>query len=172
MNRISLIIIAFILTASLFCTTIPLNAQQQPSAPAKTAIPQPQETKKEAETIAPPPRPGIAYQYKGAEKRDPFTPLVVKQEAEMKKGMPPLQSFEVPDIKIVAIIWGKKGFLASIVLPDGKSFTVREGMIIGSSGGKITKITKDTLTIRERQKDYRGTIKEHDSVLKLRVEEK
>ncbi len=54
-----------------------------------------------------------------------------------------------------------------IRLPDKKNYTITEGMTIGLQGGKVEKITKDSVVIREFIKDYRGNIKPRDTILKL-----
>jgi Tfp pilus assembly protein PilP len=54
------------------------------------------------------------------------------------------------------------------MLPDKKSYTIKEGMVLGLYGGKVEKITKDTVVIREFIKDYRGNLKPKDTILKLR----
>jgi Tfp pilus assembly protein PilP len=43
-------------------------------------------------------------------------------------------------------------------------------MKLGLYEGKVQKITKDMVVIREYVKDYRGEIKPRDSILKLRKE--
>jgi Tfp pilus assembly protein PilP len=53
------------------------------------------------------------------------------------------------------------------MLPDKKTYTVTVGMTLGIQGGKVQKITKDSVVIREFIRDYRGDIKPRDSILKL-----
>ena len=53
------------------------------------------------------------------------------------------------------------------MLPDKKTYTISEGMTLGLQGGKVYKINKDTVVIREYVKDYKGEIKPRDSILKL-----
>jgi Tfp pilus assembly protein PilP len=55
-------------------------------------------------------------------------------------------------------------------LPDKKSYTITEGTKLGLYEGKVQKITKDMVVIREYVKDYRGEIKPRDLILKLRKE--
>lgn len=109
------------------------------------------------------------YLYDSKGRRDPFLSLVVvsKQELERKKGVTPIESFGVEEINLIAIAWEKNKYYALIMLPDGKSYTITEGMTLGLQGGKVQKVTKDMVIIRENIKDYKGAIVPKDTVLKL-----
>lgn len=109
------------------------------------------------------------YDKKG--KRDPFVSLAIKTDEKPKKGQTPLESYDVASIKILGIVWNQKGNFASIVLPDGKAYTLKEGMTIGLHNGKVQKITKNAVIIREQIKDYKGVLKPKETTLKLRYEE-
>ncbi|MCX8069586.1 MAG: pilus assembly protein PilP [Thermodesulfovibrionales bacterium] len=111
----------------------------------------------------------VEYIYLG--KRDPFMPLI-KQEAEKKKGGPsPLENFMVSDIKVVGILERNAVYYAQIVLPDGKSYTIKQGQKLGLMGGHVSKITKDTVVIKERAIDAEGKPIVKDINLKLRKED-
>jgi Tfp pilus assembly protein PilP len=108
------------------------------------------------------------------ERRDPFIALIVpktvKVESEKKKAGSVLEGFEPAELRLVAVLWDVSGSYAVLTLPDGKSYTVHEGMKLGSSGGEVYKITKDSVIIREMYKDKRGILRSKDTPLKLRVE--
>lgn len=111
------------------------------------------------------------YEYTASGRRDPFMPLIAKRdEIKPKKGALPLESFDVLEFKLIGILWNKV-YYAVVTLPDGKSYNLREGMRIGLHGGKVNKITKDSVIIRENIKDYRGVLVPKDTILKLRKEE-
>jgi Tfp pilus assembly protein PilP len=161
----------------------PQQPQTQPPKPAEPAKPD-QPKAKPAETPQPPnggkqeikeaPKPSITmagYEYSALGRRDPFMPLIVKQEAKPKKSQIPVENFEVADFRLIAILWKKDGYYAVISLPDGKSYTIREGMRLGLHGGKVYKISKDSVIIRENIRDYKGVVSPKDTVLKLRKEE-
>jgi Tfp pilus assembly protein PilP len=109
------------------------------------------------------------YQYDAKGKRDPFLSLVAKaaQKPVKKKGASPFESYEIDEIELVAIAWDKKKSYALIILPDKKTYTITEGMPLGMQGGKVQKITRDAVHIREFIKDYRGITKPRDVILKL-----
>ena len=110
----------------------------------------------------------VAYEYSARGRKDPFSPLVMKAETGKKKGLIPLENYEVSEFKLIAILWDKTGYFAVITLPDGKSYTIREGVKLGLHGGKVYKITKDSVIIREDIRDYRGVLRPKDTQLKLR----
>jgi Tfp pilus assembly protein PilP len=120
------------------------------------------------------------YEYRPAGRRDPFAPLVVKPEPikelvkeprPLKPSMP-LESYDVKEFRLIATLWNKAGYYALIKLPDDKSYTIREGMKLGLHGGKVYKITKDSVIIRENIRDHRGVLVPRDIILKLRPEDK
>ena len=109
------------------------------------------------------------YLYDSKGRRDPFLSLVtiVKQKPAKKKGATPIESFDLEEIKLLAIARDKNKYYALIMLPDRKTFTITEGMILGLQGGKVEKITENVVTITEYVKDHRGNIKPKDTVLTL-----
>ncbi len=140
----------------------PEAAKQSPVAIAPQATAQQVEIKVEKEVYA--------YEPKG--RRDPFTSLVeVKSTAKKQRGSSPVESFDVEEIKLIAIAWDRQQSYAMVTLPDNKSFTIRKGMTLGLYGGKVSEITRDTVIITEQVKDYKGQLKTKDTILKLRKEE-
>ena len=115
------------------------------------------------------------FVYEGAGRRDPFLSIIqaAKKAREKKKteGGIPLENYDINQINLLAIIWDVKSSYALIGLPDGKFYTVREGMPLGIHGGKVIKISKNEVLVRENIMDIKGELKPHDNRLKLRVEE-
>ncbi|MEW6570040.1 MAG: pilus assembly protein PilP [Nitrospirota bacterium] len=109
------------------------------------------------------------YKYDSKGRRDPFLSLVAvtKQKPEKKKGASPFESYDIEEIKLLATAWDEDKHYALIMLPNQKSYTITEGMTLGLLGGKVVKITSDSVIVREFVKDYRGDIKPKDSILKL-----
>jgi Tfp pilus assembly protein PilP len=108
------------------------------------------------------------YKYDAKSRRDPFLSLVetTKQKPVRKEGASPFESYDIGEIKLLAIAWNSKHY-ALIRLPDKKTYTITEGMTLGLQGGKVVKITKDSVVIKEYIKDYRGEMKSRESILKL-----
>ncbi len=142
----------------------PEATKPQPVATAPQAITPQVEIKVEKEVYA--------YEPKG--RRDPFTSLVEVKPAGLQKplrGASPIESFDVDEIKLIAIAWDRQQSYAMVTLPDNKSFTIRKGMTLGLYRGKVSEITRDSVTITEQVKDYKGQLKTKDTILKLRKEE-
>lgn len=171
MKRLSLLIIV------VFFLMLPFVGCKKEQAPVKKPAAekvQPEETKKDAK--APEETKKVeqeVYTYDAKGRRDPFLSLVVvsKQKPTKKQGLSPIESYSVDEVNLIAIAWDKDKYYALIMMPDKKSYTITEGMTLGLYGGKVEKITKDRVVIREYVKDYKGEIKPKDSVLKLRGEE-
>jgi len=139
----------------------PTTGKVQPLPQVQPETKEPETTKIEQEV----------YLYDAKGKRDPFLSLVTKTKPEIVKGASPYESYSVQEIILIAIAWDDQKYYAMITLPDKKSYTITEGMKLGLHGGKVEKITKDRMLIREYIKDYRGDIKPKDTILKLRKEE-
>jgi Tfp pilus assembly protein PilP len=153
---------------SIICTIVttllvlPACSGQQPAAPKKpeAAKPKPAATAPQAVT-------------QQAEIKVEKEVYVVKPSGVQKplKGASPIESFDIEEIKLIAIVWDRQKSYAMVTLPDRKSFTIRKGMTLGLYGGKVSEITRDSIIITERIKDYRGQLKTKDTILKLRKEE-
>ncbi|HMK61612.1 MAG TPA: pilus assembly protein PilP [Dissulfurispiraceae bacterium] len=150
-----IVIISITYAASIANAADQAGAASQAPAPAVAAVP---------EKVG-------AYEYTGLDRRDPFAPLVSKRESGREKGSSPLESYDVSEMKIIAILWEKNKYFAVVSLPDGKSYNVNDGVKVGSHSGVVAKITKDTVVIRERMRDATGVMSPRDTVLRLRGEE-
>lgn len=144
----------------------PKPQAQKVKPETQKASPQIEEKKVETES----------YTYNPAGRKDPFLSIieVTKKEKEgvkKKRAVKPAEAFDVNDIRIIAIAWEGNRYYAMVQLPDGKYFTLKEGMTVGLYGGKVIKIDQNTVVVREFIKDYKGDIKPKDTILKLRKEE-
>jgi Tfp pilus assembly protein PilP len=140
---------------------------QKPETAIETTAPLTHETNK-VETAP--------YFYEAKGRRDPFLSIIEAAKKDRavdmkKKGAKPTESFDVADIRVIAIASDKQRFYAMVQLPDKKYFTVKEGMTLGLYGGKVMKIDAAGMVVREFMKDFRGEIKTKDTILKLRKEE-
>ncbi|BCB95500.1 hypothetical protein JZK55_04220 [Dissulfurispira thermophila] len=137
-----------------------------PKKQASPETPKKEDTSKKASDM----KTVTVVEYTAMKRRDPFIPLIVKAEAK-PKSLIPIESYDVSEFKLIAILWDKTKYYAVITLPDGKSYTIREGIKLGLHGGKVYKITKDSVIIREHLRDYKGVLSPKDTILKLRREE-
>jgi len=145
--------------------------KSQPTGTKPMAAPvKPAEVKKEQQATEQPKKVELEeYKYEAKGRRDPFLSLVQikKEKPTKKKGASPFESYDVDEITLMAIASDKNKYYALVSLPDKKSYTITEGMTLGLQGGKVQKITKDTVIIREFIRDYKGEVKSRDSILKL-----
>lgn len=92
------------------------------------------------------------YVYSPIGRRDPFAPLVQKikkmsTKPEKEKG--PLEKFELSQFRLMALLIIQGTPRAMVKAPDGKSYTVKPGDLIGSNGGIVKRIETKTVVIDE-----------------------
>ncbi len=106
-------------------------------------------------------------------RRDPFKPFITKTtvKEEKKRPLSPLQKYSIGQLKLVAIIWGIRSPRAMVEVPEGKGYIVKRGSLIGNRNGRVIRILKDKIIIRERFRDAFGEIKTNDITLELPKEE-
>ncbi len=134
------------------------------------------EASRKAEDVLSSPRKVLKYDPEG--RRDPFLSMIaitkqrIKQMIKRRKSLNPLENYDLTDIKLLGIVYDGREYYASVLLPDGKGFTVREGMNIGVKGGKIIKILPDRMIVREYIPDIKtGQMRPMDTIMKLHKEE-
>ena len=145
------------------------STQPRPSkqvvAKPKTASPKPKVEGK--------PKPAVFpiqpdYRYQVGDRRDPFRSILVAPDGEKSfADLPPLQRAEIEELRVIGIIWGEMGYSAMIRTADGKGYTIQVGTLVGRNRGKVKKITKNYLMIRERFTDVFGERKTREVRLDL-----
>jgi type IV pilus assembly protein PilP len=109
------------------------------------------------------------YNYVPAGRRDPFTPIVVKEEKKSLAGAKtPLERFPINEFKLSGIVWGGLGYHAMLEGPDGKGYFVRQGTVIGPNRGVVKKITPTSMIIEEKFKDPTGELNKKEIIIELR----
>ncbi len=142
----------------------PVPAGQPAKQPIVAAPPKPAslQTQEAKESAAP-------YSYNPRGRRDPFMPLIVREEKKVKSAdRPPLERYNLTEFKLTGIVWGGFGYNAMFEGPDGKGYFVRTGTIIGQNGGVIKKITKDSIVIEEKFKTFTGATQRKQIIIQLR----
>jgi type IV pilus assembly protein PilP len=109
-------------------------------------------------------------------KKDPFKSFVVPQAQSAKpvasagrkstKELLPIQNYELSKFKVAGIIVGLKENSALVIDPAGKGYVVKQGMLIGSNDGHVTRITATTIEVVENYIDN-GRIRKTTSKLIL-----
>jgi len=100
----------------------------------------------------------VLYDPRG--KRDPFVSFI-KVEDRRKPAidiasLPPLQRYELGELKFVGVIWTKKGARGLVEDAEGKGYSVTVGTRIGRSGGVVSRITGKEILVREEFVGNRG----------------
>ncbi len=114
-------------------------------------------------------KPGTAYSYNTLGRRDPFAPIVSKEEKQAKAGeRPPLERYNLDDFKLTAVLRGGFGDNAMVEAPDGKGYIIHVGTIIGPNKGVVKKITENKLIVEEKYKNFSGGSERKDIVIDLR----
>lgn len=137
----------------------------QPAATPKPAVVSPKPVQKQVSSAKTP--QSTALQFDFSKQKDPFKPYVQEQPklATPVAGTPrsssalPIESYETARFKVTGIIVGMKENSALVIDPAGKGYVVKQGMTIGSNGGRITKITPSSIEIDEKFKDDTGRTK-------------
>ena len=145
--------------------------------PSTTPIPPAQATGTATPTTAVVPTPPSAeavagYTYDPKSRRDPFQSLtrLIKID-KTRLEMPPLQRVQLSDLKLLGIMWGGYGYYGLVRTPDGKGYTVKEGMLMGTNNGVISTITDKAVIVSEPSIDITGNKSTKDVEVLLRPKE-
>jgi type IV pilus assembly protein PilP len=115
------------------------------------------------------------YSYNPEGKRDPFKAFLeasLVSKPAKNSNLFPLLNFPLSELKLVAVIGiSRNRYLAMVQTPDGKGYTVKAGMEIGSGGGTIKKIDHQSISIEEEYTEMSGEKKKRTIVLSLRPPE-
>ena len=162
-----LLILAFIHLDVAFC------AQDTVYKPART----PKQEKNTKETAAKETpdkegnKSGEPYYYNPIGKTDPFKSFIaIQEEVEEKRRAKPktyLETLDLSQLELIAIISGPKGNYAMVRDSKGLGHVVMRGTAIGNNGGVVDKITEKELIIKEEYRDFRGTKKTREITKKI-----
>ncbi len=112
------------------------------------------------------------YSYDPKSRRDPFQSLTkIIKTASLQSQMPPLQRVQISDMKLLGIMWGGYGYYGLIQTPDGKGYTVKDGMLLGTNNGVIKTITDKAIIVSEPTIDIAGRKSTKEVELLLRPRE-
>ncbi|MEZ4819661.1 MAG: pilus assembly protein PilP [Bdellovibrionota bacterium] len=101
----------------------------------------------------------IVTYYNPSGRRDPFKEYEGKAVAKLEVDLTSiLESFELADLQLTAIIWGIAKPKALFRAPDGYSYIGEKGTRIGRNGGKISKVSRSKLLVQEEYRSPTGDI--------------
>ncbi len=116
------------------------------------------------------PAPEQLYNPKG--KRDPFEPFLKTERKGSEANLaavPPLQRYDINELRFVGVIWTAKGARALVEDIEGKGYSVTVGTKIGRSGGVVTRITDGQLFVGEESREPTGARVVREISLKLQI---
>jgi Tfp pilus assembly protein PilP len=158
-RRISLAI-GILAAVSLFAGGFGCSKEPPPQTVVKRMVPKPEAkapTAPAAEAQVKKPEQIVLYDPRG--KRDPFVTFI-KVEEHRKAGatslLPPLQRYDLGELKFVGVIWTRKGPLGLVEDAEGKGYSVTVGTRIGRSGGLVSRITGKEILVKEEFVGHRG----------------
>jgi len=109
------------------------------------------------------------YSYDPTNKVDPFKSfIVVKKELEEKrKPKTYLETLEISQLTLSAIVLTDKGNWALVRDSKGDGHTIKVGTPIGRKDGKVIKILEKEVVVRESYRDVRGRKETRDISIRL-----
>jgi type IV pilus assembly protein PilP len=101
-----------------------------------------------------------AYVYDPVGKPDPFQSFIAEQEAmeeekEEKKPKTYLETLDISQLDLIAVIIGPKENWAMVRDAKGMGYTIKAGTPIGINDGVVHQIKEREVVIREKYRDFR-----------------
>lgn len=157
-----------------------VGCEQAPPPPSPTKVekteppPPTEEAAKEEEQLQETPSPD--YEYDAQNRREPFKSLVAVEIPEIPDIIAtpnpevlkaPLQKFDINTLKLTGIILGSLGDYARVVAPDGKSYTINVGTLVGMHEGEVITINDNSVIVKEIMRYESGKVEEVETPLYL-----
>lgn len=115
------------------------------------------------------------YIYDPTNKTDPFRSFITireeKLEKEREKPKTYLETLELSQLTLTAIVISDKGKWAMVKDSKDLGHVIKEGTPIGTNGGVVYRIKEGEVIIREMEKDFRGNLKPRDIIKKAPSEQ-
>ncbi len=96
-----------------------------------------------------------SFEYKIGLKRDPFRSFVLDTSGTIG-GETPLETFDLFQLDLVAVIWGSDNRRGMVLDPSGRPYIVQEGSRIGKNLGQVVSIEDDIIWVEETYIDPLG----------------
>lgn len=101
-------------------------------------------------------------------KRDPFQAFDLAPKGLDNEDLPPLERYDLAQLKVSAILSDKIGGTVAIVEDaTGKGFTVKIGSRIGNKNGTVVSIDDTQLNVLEKVTDFTGETKQDLRSIKI-----
>ena len=108
---------------------------------------------------------------RGPENNPFLSHIIVRKGVETEEQLKgPLECCAISLFRLLAVVVGSESSYALLQAPDSKRYIVRKGDLIGTRGGKVVRIDKMGLTIRENSYNTSGkVISSSDTALMLPI---
>ncbi|MHB8835745.1 MAG: pilus assembly protein PilP [Candidatus Methylomirabilia bacterium] len=112
--------------------------------------------------------PSSEFRYDATGRRDPFKSLL---ELEKKQRditqLPPIQQFDIETAKVVGIVVDPGSVTQAMIrAPNGQTFVVRVGTVMGKNEGEVVEITMQGIRILEKFVDFMNRETRKETFLK------
>jgi len=152
-NKLSALIIMFILSAIMLIGLAGCNGRSSGSQHAKKVIAEIKASPTQPVEPLPVIKPVSKVTYQAHHLRNPFTrPQQAKkvgQHPDMQRSKEPLELFPLDSLKMAGTIVQDNKVWALVIAPDGAVYPVTLGNRIGKHFGKIVKIMPDEIELME-----------------------
>lgn len=152
---------------------LPMPAGAPAAAPAPAPAPAPAAPVAAGQpAVAPAPGgllvPSSQFRYDPTGRRDPFKSLLQLEKKQRDTSqLPPIQQFDLETVKIVGIVIDPAtGPQAMVKAPNGQTFVVRVGTVIGKNEGEVVEITLQGIRILEKFVDFMNRETRKETFLK------
>jgi len=82
------------------------------------------------------------------ELRDPFKkPVVLVDKKEVSSE---LELFDISQFQLIGTMTGPKRMRGLVIAPNGKTYFIKSGDVIGKRGGSIVKLTANRMVVKEK----------------------
>lgn len=112
--------------------------------------------------------PSSEFRYDPLGRRDPFKSLLQLEKKQRDiTTLPPIQQFDLETVKVVGVVVDPvSGAQAMIRAPNGQTFVVRVGTIVGKNEGEVVEITLKGIRILEKFLDFMNRETRKETFLK------
>jgi len=112
--------------------------------------------------------PSSGFRYDPTGRRDPFKSLLQLEKKQRDiASLPPIQQFDLEAAKVVGVVVDPgRGAQAMIRAPNGQTFVIRKGSIIGKNEGEVVEITLKGILVVEKYLDFMNRETRKETFLK------
>ena len=94
------------------------------------------------------------YRYNPEGKPDPFRSFI-RVSLDSDSVTSPLERFDLSQLRVTGILWGREEPRALIRDPAGKAYVVAVGTSIGKNKGRVVRIEDNRVMVKETYVDFR-----------------